>query len=53
MRFDKLTIKTQEAFQSAMNHAVKLQHQSVDTEHFLLSLLTQDGGTSRSLLEKL
>jgi ATP-dependent Clp protease ATP-binding subunit ClpB len=53
MRFDKLTIKSQEAFQDAQQRAANLQHQAVDAEHMLAALLKQDGGVVRPLLEKL
>jgi len=53
LRFDKLTIKAQEAFQSAQQKAVALQHQQMDVEHLLSGLLNQDGSPIRGLLEKL
>lgn len=53
MRFEKLTVKAQAAFQTAQQFAVNLQHTSVDVEHLLLGLLTQDGGTTLPLLKKL
>src|SRR6476620_5670707 len=52
MRFDKLTIKAQEAIQDAQNVATRFQHSNLDVEHLLLALLEQNGGTSRPLLEK-
>ena len=53
MRFDKLTIKAQEAFQAAQQKAVTLQNQSVDVEHMLAALLAQEGSPVRGILEKL
>ncbi|MBX7131865.1 MAG: ATP-dependent chaperone ClpB [Fimbriimonadaceae bacterium] len=53
MRFDKLTIKSQEAFQDAQTRAANFQHQAIDAEHLLLALLAQEGGVVRPLLEKL
>ncbi|HVL40007.1 MAG TPA: Clp protease N-terminal domain-containing protein, partial [Fimbriimonadaceae bacterium] len=53
MRFDKLTLKAQEALQNAQGLASKMQHSSVDVEHMLLSLLVQEDGPTRPLLEKL
>ncbi|HRF60339.1 MAG TPA: ATP-dependent chaperone ClpB [Fimbriimonadaceae bacterium] len=53
MRFDKLTLKSQEAFQTAQQRAVELQHQSLDVEHMLGALLDQEGGVVRPLLEKI
>ncbi len=53
MRFDKLTIKAQEAFQAAQSIAEKAQHSNVDVEHVLLAMLQQDDGVTRPLLERL
>ncbi|MGD0652066.1 MAG: AAA family ATPase, partial [Verrucomicrobiia bacterium] len=53
MRFDKLTIKAQEALQSAQEIAQKLNHQEVDCEHVLSALIQQPDGLVRPLLEKL
>src|SRR5688500_511611 len=52
MRFDKLTIKVQEAFQDAQAIASRLQHSNIDVEHIILALLEQEGVT-RPILEKL
>ncbi len=53
MRFDKLTIKAQEAIQGAQEIASNLQHQTIDAEHLLAAMIQQEGGVVRSLLEKL
>src|ERR1700674_440283 len=53
IRFDKLTIKAQEALQSAHEIAQKLNHQEVDCEHLLSALIAQPDGLVRPLLEKL
>jgi len=53
IRFDKLTIKAQEALQSAHEIAQKLNHQEVDCEHLLSALIAQPEGLVRPLLEKL
>jgi ATP-dependent Clp protease ATP-binding subunit ClpB len=53
MRFDKLTIKAQEAFQEAQRIAEERQHQNIDAEELLAALISQDGGIVRALLEKL
>ena len=53
IRFDKLTIKAQEALQSAQEIARKLNHQEVDCEHLLSALIEQPDGLVRPLLEKL
>lgn len=53
MRFDKLTLKAQNAIQDAQQLAVQFQHSAIDAEHLLLALLRQDGGTPRPLLDKI
>ncbi len=53
MRFEKLTLKAQEAFQAAQHLAEELRHQTVDVEHLLAALLQAPDGLSRSLLAKL
>lgn len=53
IRFDKLTIKAQEALQSAQGMAQKLNHQEVDCEHMLSALIEQPDGLVRPLLDKL
>jgi ATP-dependent Clp protease ATP-binding subunit ClpB len=53
MRFDKLTLKSQDAVQAAQQLAVRFQHASLDADHVLLGLLQQDGGIVRPILEKL
>ena len=53
MRFDKLTLKAQEAFSAAQKLAEKLQHQNIDVEHVFSALLKQDHGVVKPLLEKL
>jgi ATP-dependent Clp protease ATP-binding subunit ClpB len=53
IRFDKLTIKAQEALQSAQEIAQKLNHQEVDCEHILSALIEQPDGLVRPLLDKL
>lgn len=53
MRFDKLTLKAQEAIQSAQELATNLQHPTIDVEHIMLALVKQDDGVTKPLLEKL
>ena len=53
IRFDKLTIKAQDALQAAHAVAQKLNHQEVDCEHLLTVLIQQPDGLVRPLLEKL
>jgi ATP-dependent Clp protease ATP-binding subunit ClpB len=53
MRPDKFTIKMQEALQGALDIASKSGQQEVSNDHFLLSLLRQEGGLVGPLLEKM
>lgn len=53
MRFEKLTIKAQEALQIAQSVAQRFQHSTIEVEHLLLALLEQDGGLTRPLLDKI
>ena len=51
MRFDKLTVKTQQALQDAQHLAAEYHHSSVDTPHMLLAALRQDDGLAGPVLE--
>ena len=51
MDMNRMTVKLQEALQSASGHAQRRSHQGIDVEHVLLSLLDQEGGTTPALLE--
>ncbi len=53
MRFDKLTIKAQEAFQGAQRIAADYKHQAIEPEHLLFSMLADPGSVPSSLLEKM
>ncbi|HJX30230.1 MAG TPA: ATP-dependent chaperone ClpB [Thermodesulfobacteriota bacterium] len=53
MRLDKFTIKAQEAIVEAQAIAKKNDHQQVEPEHLLLSLLEQQEGLLGPLLNKL
>jgi ATP-dependent Clp protease ATP-binding subunit ClpB len=53
MRFDKLTMKAQDAVQAAQSVAEQYKHTSIEVEHLLLALLQQDEGLTKPLLEKL
>jgi len=57
MRMDKLTVKTQEALQQALQQARRLTqtliHQEVTPEHLLIALIEQDQGIVKPLLTKL
>ncbi len=52
MRFDKLTLKLQEAFQDAERLAGQYGHQGIDVEHILLALVQQPEGTVPEIFKK-
>lgn len=52
MRFDRFTIRGQEAIQSAIGVAEKNQNQQVEPEHVLLAMLEQKEGVVRPVLGK-
>ena len=52
MRFEKYTIRGQEAIQEAIGVAEKNQNQQVEPEHLLASMLEQKEGTLRPILGK-
>ncbi|MGZ8519637.1 MAG: ATP-dependent chaperone ClpB [Candidatus Binatia bacterium] len=53
MNLEKLTTKSQEALRDAQSLADKRNHQALDVEHLLFSLLGQKEGVVLSLLQKL
>jgi len=53
MRFDRFTIRGQEAVQEAIGVAEKNQNQQVEPEHLLVSMLEQKEGTLRPILGKI
>ncbi len=53
MRFDKFTLKVQEALQEAQSLANKYGHQAIDVEHLIASLLRQPEGITGEILKKL
>ncbi len=53
MRLDKLTIKAQDAIQSAQGIAEKHNHQQIDVEHLLVALLEQKESLIQRLVQKL
>ncbi len=53
MRFDKFTLKLQEAFRDAESLSGQYQNQAVDVEHLLLALIRQPEGIVPEILEKL
>ncbi|MEW6622083.1 MAG: ATP-dependent chaperone ClpB [Bacillota bacterium] len=50
MRLDKLTVKAQEAIQSAQSLAEEMQHQQLMPEHLLAALLEQPEGVAGKIL---
>ncbi|MCS6284747.1 MAG: ATP-dependent chaperone ClpB [Nitrospira sp.] len=52
MDMNTMTVKLQEALQTASSHAMRRSHQGIDVEHLLLALIDQEGGTTSSLLEQ-
>ena len=52
MDMNRMTIKLQEALQTASAHAQRRSHQGIDVDHLLLALLDQEGGTASALLER-
>ena len=52
MDMNRMTIKLQEALQTASSHAMRRSHQGMDVEHLLLALLEQEGGIVPALLEQ-
>lgn len=53
MRFDRFTIRGQEAVQEAIGIAEKNQHQQVEPEHLLAAMLEQKEGTVRPIIGKI
>ncbi|MEN6375450.1 MAG: ATP-dependent chaperone ClpB [Smithella sp.] len=53
MRFDKFTLKVQEALQEAQSLAGSLGHQAIEPEHLLVCFLRQEEGIVGAVLNKL
>jgi len=53
MRFDKFTVKAQEAVQAAQSLADQQNHQAIEPEHLLLALNQQQEGVVGPILAKL
>ena len=53
MRYDKLTVKAQEALQEADTIAHEYSHQAIDIPHFLKALVDQEDGVIPPLLDRL
>ena len=52
MDMNRMTIKLQEALQTASSYATTRSHQGIEVEHLLLAFLEQDGGVASSILEQ-
>ncbi len=52
MRYDKMTVKAQEALQEADSLVSKYNHSSIDIEHYLMVLLQQEDGVIPPLLDR-
>ncbi|MBI5750053.1 MAG: AAA family ATPase, partial [Nitrospinae bacterium] len=53
MRFDRFTLKAQEAVQESQSVAEKHEHQAVDVEHLLYALISQSDGIVQPIIKKL
>ncbi|MCX5843751.1 MAG: AAA family ATPase, partial [Deltaproteobacteria bacterium] len=53
MRFDKFTLKVQEALQEAQALASTYRHQALEVEHLLAALLIQPEGITGEMLKKM
>ncbi|WP_054034019.1 ATP-dependent chaperone ClpB [Desulfatitalea tepidiphila] len=53
MRFDKFTIKSQELIQSAQSTANRFNHQQIEPEHLLVTMLAEREGVANAILRKL
>ncbi len=53
MRFDKFTLKVQEALQDAQTLAGTMGHQAIEPEHLLVCFLQQEDGIVSAILSKL
>ena len=53
MRFDKFTLKVQEALQDAQSFAGSLGHQAIEPEHLLVCFLRQKDSIAAAILTKL
>ena len=53
MRFDRFTLKAQEAVSEAKSIAQEHGHQQVDGDHLLMALIRQEGGVAVFILSRL
>jgi len=52
MDINRFTEKAREALQGAQKLAVRMNHQQIDVEHLLVSMLDQEGGLTPAILKK-
>jgi ATP-dependent Clp protease ATP-binding subunit ClpB len=52
MRFDKLTTKFQQALADAQSMAVGADNPTIEAQHLLLTLLSQEDGSTSALLSR-
>ena len=53
MRFDRFTIKAQEALETAQNLAAEVQSPELGVQHLMLALIRQTDGIATPILQKL
>ncbi len=53
MRYDKMTVKAQEALQEADSLVGTYNHSTIDVEHYLMVLLTQQDGVVPPLIDRI
>ncbi|MCP4117818.1 MAG: ATP-dependent chaperone ClpB [Desulfobacteraceae bacterium] len=53
MKFDKLTIKSQELVQAAHDIALRKNNQAIEPVHFLKAMFEEEGGVPLSILNKI
>jgi ATP-dependent Clp protease ATP-binding subunit ClpB len=53
LRFDKMTVKAQEAVQEAQEIAARYENQQIESVHLLAALVAQEGGVVPPLVTKL
>ncbi len=53
MRYDKMTLKAQEALQESDSLVGKYNHSTIDVDHYLMVLLTQQDGVIPPLLDRI
>ena len=53
IRFDRFTLKAQEAVQESQSVAEKHEHQAVDVEHLLYALVSHSDGIVQPIIKKL